>query len=128
MADTKGKWPPRTQHRHHGNRVEVTPGTTPVIDSPSSVVSRPNGPNAQIIQTNILTTPVLLAVLGAFGVTAFVSASALLWAKQADDKSVIAEREARLAQNRYDTLQIDVKVMRMILEQQGLKLPEEAER
>ena len=91
-----------------------------------SIINEPHG--AQIVQTNMLTTPVLLLLLVAFFVCAFVSASALLWAKQADDKAVIAEREARLAQNRYDTLQVDVKVMRTVLEQNGVKLPEEAKR
>lgn len=44
-------------------------------------------------------------------------------ANQAVDQSVIAEREARLAQERGDRNEVEVKVLRGILETVGIPVP-----
>ena len=50
-------------------------------------------------------------------IAALVSSAAIMLAVSAKDAAVIAEREARLSQRRYDD-------MRIYLEVNGIKLPE----
>ena len=108
------RWPEGSKQR---SKLEVPPGVTPVIDSPNSVVSRPNGPNAQVIQTNALSTPVFVVLILALFISALVSAVALVQAFEARSAATIAEREARLSQRRYDSMKVE-------LELKGLKLEE----
>ena len=102
------KWPPKP--KPSGCRVEIPPGNTPVIESPGAVVSRPNGPQAQVIQTNSLSTPVFVVLVLALFIASLVSASAIMLAVSAKDAAVIAEREARLAQRRYDDLRVYLEI------------------
>lgn len=81
-------------------------------DSPSN---QPFG--AQVIQTNALSTPVFVVLVLALFIAALVSAVAIVLAISANNAAVIAEREARLAQRRYDD-------MRIYLEVHGIDLPE----
>ena len=90
-----------------------------VQDSPSN---QPFG--AQVIQTHSLSTPVTVLLL----LMALCTGASVVYAWAANDKAWTAEREARLAQNRSDTLEVDVKVMRGLLEARGIKMPEEAKR
>lgn len=115
MDDKKLKWPPKT--KHHGSRYDIPPGNTPVIESPNAIVTRAHGPQAQVVQTNTLSTPVLLMALGLFAIFGVGIGYAVVKADAADDKAVIAEREARLAQRRYDD-------MRILLEVNGIKAGE----
>ena len=64
-----------------------------------------------IIALVVAIIAVVLAARADAGVSAAIQAS-----KAADDKAVIAEREARLAQNRYDAMAVDFKVMKAALE------------
>lgn len=73
---------------------------------------------AQVIQTNSISTPVFVVLVLALFIAALVSSAALMLAISAKDAAVIAEREARLAQRRYDD-------MRIYLEINGIDLPEE---
>lgn len=84
------------------------------------------GGSAQI--NNTLSTPVFVVLVLALFIASLVSAAAIMLAVSAKDAAVIAEREARLAQNRYDTLNVDVKVLRGLLEQSGINVPQEATR
>lgn len=103
--------------------------TEPTMRQDSPQTSHHNQPfGAQINQSNTLSTPVFVVLILALFIAALVSSTAIVLALSAKDAAVIAEREARLAQNRYDTLNVDVKVMRTLLQQSGLELPEEAQR
>lgn len=92
----------------------------------NSIQNAPRG--AQIVQTNQLSTWALVTVLIALFVSAAISASAMGIAFNANYAAQIAEREARLSQNRVDSMEVDLKVTRGLLENKGMKLPEEHKR
>jgi hypothetical protein len=75
----------------------------------SSVYNETRG--AQIIQTNTLSTAALVALLVALFVSASSGMLAIGMAWNALDMAHQAEREGRLAQERADRLEVDVKVM-----------------
>jgi hypothetical protein len=92
-------------------------------DSPSN---QPFG--AQVVQVNTLSNPVLVLLIVALSLIAVVSGGSIGVALYASYMAQIAEREARLAQNRNDTIEVDVKVMRGLLEKQGIKMSDDAKR
>lgn len=78
-------------------------------EADNSVQNAPRG--AQIIQTNTLSTTALVALLISLFVAATIGALAVGMAWNALDMAHNAEREGRLAQERADRLEVDVKVM-----------------
>lgn len=87
-------------------------------DSP---VNQPFG--AQINNSNTLSTPVLVVLMLALAIMGIVSGAAWLRSETAFANSVIAEREARLAQERGDRIEVEVKVLRGVLETVGVPVP-----
>jgi hypothetical protein len=69
---------------------------------------------------NSLSTPVAIAAIVVFFAAGVMGGIAISIANSADDKAVIAEREARLAQERGDRLEVEIKVLRGVLETVGV--------
>ena len=67
---------------------------------------------AQVIQTNVLSTPVLMVALLIFSVFGVGVGYAVERSAAADEKAVIAEREARLAQARYAEQAVEVGILK----------------
>ena len=81
----------------------------PVIQSPNAILSRANGPQAQIFNSNHLSTPVLIAIiLGMSGCLA-VAIDGLLIAQQ-------AKTEARVALNHAEEGRIANEVNKALLQ------------
>jgi hypothetical protein len=94
--------------------------TTPAeyFSERSGIDARAAPGSSQLIQNNNqISTPVFVALIVALFIAATVSAIALVTAWEARQAAVIAEREARLSQRRYDD-------MRIYLEINGIHLPE----
>lgn len=71
-------------------------------------------------QNNTVSTPVLVTLMLALAIMGLVSGAAWMKADAAVNNSVIAEREARLAQERGDRLEVEVRVLRGVLEVVGV--------
>ena len=105
MADDKRKWPPKVGQSKTIPRevVDITPGTTPVLHSDGAVVARAHGPQAQIVQTNMLSTPALVVVIVGLVISTALGFSAFYI-------SQMAEREARLALAHADRAAMDLEI------------------
>lgn len=78
--------------------VDVPHGQTPLLHSPNSIVARAQGPQAQLIQTNSISTPVLVLLVFGMSMLGVGVGYAIARANAAADKAAIAEREGRLAE------------------------------
>jgi hypothetical protein len=78
-------------------------------------------------QNNTISTPVLVVLMLALAIMGIVSGAAWIRSDAAFANSVIAEREARLAQERGDRLEVEVKVLRGVLETVGVPVPKQEE-
>ena len=74
---------------------------------------------------NTISTPVLIVLMLALTLVGLVSGAAWVTADTAVANSVIAEREARLAQERGDRLEVEVRVLRGVLETVGVPVPKQ---
>lgn len=105
-----------------GERVSVTPGNTPVIESAGAIVARSQGPMAQVNQTNNLSTPVLLVMLAAMILSIAIASVAIGISNQAEREAQNAEREARVAMNHADLLDVDTKANKALIDSINVKL------
>ena len=108
-------------HPHQRERRAGDTASTTELTGSQKVDAAPG--SSSINQYNSLSTPVAIAAIVVFFAAGVLGGLAISMANTAGHNSVIAEREARLAQERGDRLEVEIKVLRGVLETIGIPVP-----